>query len=70
MIPEFGHFALILAFGLSIALAILPAVGVYRRDAMLMQTGPSIATGIFVFMAFSFGCLVYSFSQDDFSVAY
>ena len=70
MIPEFGHFSLILALGLSVALAILPALGVYRRDALLMQTGSSIATGLFVLLAFSFGCLVYSFTQDDFSVAY
>jgi cytochrome c-type biogenesis protein CcmF len=35
-----------------------------------MQTGPSIATGLFVLLAFSFGCLMYSFIQDDFSVAY
>ena len=70
MIPEFGHFSLILALGLSLALAILPALGVYRRDALLMQTGPSIATGLFVLLAFRFSCLVYSFIQDDFSVAY
>jgi cytochrome c-type biogenesis protein CcmF len=70
LIPEFGHFSLILALGLSVALAVLPALGVYRRDALLMQTGPSIATGLFVLLAFSFGCLMYSFIQDDFSVAY
>ena len=70
MIPELGHFSLILALGLSVALAVLPALGVYRRDALLMQTGPSIATGLFVLLAFSFGCLMYSFIQDDFSVAY
>jgi cytochrome c-type biogenesis protein CcmF len=70
LIPEFGHFSLILALGLSLALATLPALGVYRRDALLMQTGPSIATGLFLLLAFSFSCLVYSFIQDDFSVAY
>lgn len=70
MIPEFGHFSLILSLGLSLALAILPALGVYRRDALLMQTGPSIATGLFVLLAFSFSCLVYSFIRDDFSVTY
>ena len=70
MIPELGHFSLILALGLSVALAVLPALGVYRRDALLMQTGPSIATGLFLLLAFSFSCLVYSFIQDDFSVAY
>jgi cytochrome c-type biogenesis protein CcmF len=70
MIPEFGHFSLILAFGLSLALAILPAVGVYRKDALLMRTGASLSAGLFVFLAFSFACLIYAFLQDDFSVQY
>jgi cytochrome c-type biogenesis protein CcmF len=70
MIPELGHFALILAFGLSIALTILPAVGVAKGDALLIRTGPSIATGLFVFLLFSFFCLLTAFVQDDFSVAY
>ena len=70
MIPEFGHFALLLALGLSLTLAIVPAVGVVRRDAVLMNAGGSIATGLFVFLLFSFCCLLVAFLQDDFSVKY
>ncbi|MEL0066283.1 MAG: heme lyase CcmF/NrfE family subunit [Gammaproteobacteria bacterium] len=70
MIPEFGHFSLLLAFGLSIALTVLPALGVYRGDQLLMRTGPSLAAGIFMFLLFSFFCLMESFLADDFSVTY
>jgi len=70
MIPEFGHFSLLLAFGLSIALTLLPALGVYRGDRLLMRTGPSLSAGIFMFLLFSFFCLMESFLADDFSVTY
>ena len=70
MIPEFGHFALILALGLSIGLAVLPAVGVIKRDPVLMRSGSFLAAGLFIFILFSFFCLLESFLQDDFSVLY
>ncbi|MBT7369844.1 MAG: heme lyase CcmF/NrfE family subunit, partial [Gammaproteobacteria bacterium] len=70
MIPEFGHFALILALGLSAALAVVPAMGVARGDPLLMRSGSFIACGIFVFLLFSFFCLMESFLSDDFSVRY
>ena len=70
MIPEFGQFALVLALGLSIALAVLPAMGVYRRDVLLMQSAGSISAGLFIFLLFSFFCLLYAFLQDEFSVSY
>ena len=70
MIPEFGQFALILALGLSIALAALPALGVYRRDALLMQSAGSLSAGLFVFLLFSFFCLLHAFVNDDFTVSY
>ena len=70
MIPEFGHFALILALGLSIALFVLPAYGIVRGNMLLMRSGPFVSGGMFVFMLFSFFCLVESFLADDFSVLY
>ena len=39
MIPELGHFALILVFCLSVALAVLPMVGSFTNNAMLMRSG-------------------------------
>jgi len=70
MVPEFGHFALILALCLSLALSALPALGVVRSDVSLMRSGGFIAGGVFVFLLFSFICLMESFLADDFSVQY
>ncbi len=70
MIPELGHFALILAFGLSVALAVLPLIGVRQGNSTLMATGGSLSVGLFVFTAISYMCLTYAFLTDDFSVLY
>lgn len=70
MIPELGHYALILVFCLSIALSILPMVGSFTQSDVLMRSGRTIAPGIFVFAAIAFGLLVQSFVDNDFSVAY
>lgn len=70
MIPELGHFALILALCLYLLLASIPLFGVYRNNALLMQTGRSLATGGFIFILMSYLCLTYAFLQDDFSVKY
>ena len=70
MIPELGHFALILA--------LLRRAGAgrrcrssapQRRDAALMALARPAARAQFVFVAFAFGCLAYSFVASDFSVA-
>jgi len=70
MVPEFGHFALILALGLSLVLGVLPAVGVIKDDELLMRSGGFISCGIFTFLLFSLFCLMESFLADDFSVLY
>ena len=70
MIVELGHFSLILALGLATSLTLLPAWGVQTRNLTLMNTGNSIAAGLFVFLLVSFICLGYAFSTDDFSVNY
>jgi cytochrome c-type biogenesis protein CcmF len=68
--PELGQFSLILAFCVSLLLFILPLVGAYYSNNLLMQSARSLSTGFFVFVLFSFLCLVYSFVHDDFSVKY
>ena len=70
MVPELGHFALILALCLSFALFVLPLLGAQTGNQLLMNTGRSFATGFFIFVAIAFGCLVYSFAHDDFTVKY
>ena len=70
MIPEIGHFALILALSLALCQGVLPFIGAHRNDAAMMAVGRTAANGQFFFVAFAFGCLVWAFVQSDFSVAY
>ena len=68
MIPEIGHFSLILALTLALALAVLPIVGAARRVPEWMALARPAAQGQFVFVAIAFGCLAWSFINNDFSV--
>ena len=68
MIPELGHFALIIALLLALTQAILPLVGAQRGNLTLMGVARPAAQGQFVFVALAFGCLAYSFLTNDFSV--
>ncbi|MCH7830957.1 MAG: heme lyase CcmF/NrfE family subunit [Proteobacteria bacterium] len=70
MIPEIGHFALILALCLALCQGILPLVGAHRDDAAMMSIARSAAAGQFLFVSISFGCLIWAFIHDDFSVLY
>ena len=68
MIPELGQFSLILALCLAITMGVVPMVGAFRKDTRLMSLARPLAQGQFVFVAFAFGCLIYSFVSSDFSV--
>ncbi|MDX9765773.1 MAG: cytochrome c biogenesis protein CcsA, partial [Ectothiorhodospiraceae bacterium] len=68
MVPELGHFALILALLLALAQGTLPLVGAARNNRSWMAVARPAATGQFVFVAFAFGCLAWSFLSHDFSV--
>ena len=68
MIPELGHFALIIGFCLALILATVPAWGAWRRNTRAMALAPGLALGLLVFVAISFACLSIAFLQDDFSV--
>ncbi len=70
MIPELGHFALILALSLALCQGILPLIGAHRNDAALMSVARTAAQGQLFFVAFAFGCLTWAFLESDFSVAY
>ena len=70
MIPEIGHFALILALSLAICQGVLPLLGAYRNDEAMLNVAKPAAMGQFVFVAIAFGCLTWSFLQSDFSVLY
>ena len=70
MIPEIGHFALILALLAAAVQGVLPLVGAHRNDAAWMALGRSCAQTQWLLIAFSFGCLTYCFVTNDFSVLY
>jgi cytochrome c-type biogenesis protein CcmF len=69
MIPELGHFALIVALLLAAVLSTLPLVGAHLRIPAWMALARPLAVGQFFFIASAFGCLAYSFVANDFSVA-
>src|SRR5919202_5186964 len=68
MIPEIGHFALILALLLALTQAVLPLVGAARGNRVWMAVAVPAAQAQFIFVVVAFGCLAYSFITNDFSV--
>lgn len=70
MVPEFGHFALILAFTLALVQSILPMIGAIIEKQSWMLLARPAAIGGFVFTLISFFSLMYAFVTNDFSVAY
>ncbi|WP_108945182.1 heme lyase CcmF/NrfE family subunit [Shewanella halifaxensis] len=70
MIPELGHFSLIIGLAFAMLLAIVPLVGVARKDQYLVRYAWPLSYGMFFFIFLSVIALGYSFAVDDFSVAY
>jgi cytochrome c-type biogenesis protein CcmF len=68
LIPELGHFALVIALALSIAQASLAFTGAAIHRHALMATARPIAIGQFLFVLAAFAALAYSFVGNDFSV--
>ena len=68
MIPELGHFALIVALCIACVQAAVPLIGAQRGDPAWMALARPAAQGQFVFVAIAFGCLAWSFVSNDFSV--
>jgi len=70
MIPELGHFALILALMLALVQGTLPIIGAAKGIRSFVALARPVAQGQFVFVAFAFGCLTWAFVSNDFSVKY
>src|SRR5262245_43062175 len=70
MIPELGHFALILAAIVAVLQGTLPFAGARRGDVALMSVARVAACVQALLIAFAFGCLAAAFAQNDFSVLY
>ena len=70
MIPELGHFALILALVLGLMLSVLPLVGAHRGISTWVALARPAAQSQLLLIAFSYACLTAAFLGSDFSVAY
>jgi cytochrome c-type biogenesis protein CcmF len=70
MIPELGHFSLIIALIIAALQGVLPLVGAARGNARWIALTRPAVRGQFVFVAIAFGCLAYAFINNDFSVSY
>jgi cytochrome c-type biogenesis protein CcmF len=68
MIPELGHFALILALSVAFIQAVVPLVGAQRGDAQWMAVARPAALIQFVLIAVAFACLTQAYVTSDFSV--
>jgi len=68
MIPELGHYALMLALGLALIQGIMPIVGTRADDPVLMSMAAPVALAQFAFVATAFGALAVCYVISDFSV--
>ncbi len=70
MIPEIGHFALILALCVAVVQGTVPIYGAASGNASLMAVAKPAARGQFLLVLIAFCCLGYAFADKDFSVLY
>ena len=68
MIPEIGHFALIVALGLALVQATLPLIGAARGNPAFVADARPAPQGQLVFGAIAFCRLACSFMTGNFSV--
>ena len=68
MIPEIGHFALIIGLAIAMIQAIFPMMGVSLNQPQWMALARPAARAQFLFLGISFACLIYAFLSSDFSV--
>ncbi len=66
---ETGHFALVLAFALSLVQMIVPLFGARLNNQRLMAVGGPVAVTGFALTALSFVALASAYASSDFSVA-
>ncbi|MGK0272724.1 MAG: cytochrome c-type biogenesis protein CcmF, partial [Cocleimonas sp.] len=70
MIPEIGHFALILALSVAVVQGVFPLIGsLIGKNNWVAIAKPASFAQMF-FLSISFACLLYAFLSNDFSVKY
>ncbi|MBX3670724.1 MAG: heme lyase CcmF/NrfE family subunit [Rhodocyclaceae bacterium] len=70
MIPELGHFALILACVVAAILGTLPLIGAHQNRLAWVALARPAASAMALLVTFSFACLTQAFVASDFSVLY
>jgi cytochrome c-type biogenesis protein CcmF len=70
MIPEIGHFALILALCVAIIQGVVSIAGAQLKVRSWVAIARPAAQAQFVFVLLAFLCLMYAFIKNDFSVQY
>ncbi|MCP9451479.1 MAG: heme lyase CcmF/NrfE family subunit [Nitrospira sp.] len=70
MIPEIGHYALILALCVALVQGTVPIYGAAVGNPRLMALAIPAARSQFFLVLIAFGCLAYAFATKDFSVLY
>jgi cytochrome c-type biogenesis protein CcmF len=70
MVPELGHFALVLALVITVAQASVPLLGSFVGNRRWMEMARPLARGQLTFVAIAFVALLHAFLTDDFSVEY
>ena len=70
MIPEFGNFALMLCLLLACMQVVIPIAGAQTGKLSWMHIARPTARVQFALILFAFGCLIYAFLTNDFSVRY
>ena len=70
MIPEIGHFSLILALLVALTLGSFPIIGAARGNTVWMGLAKPLSALQFALIVFSFLCLAYAFATKDYSVVY
>ena len=68
MIPEIGHYALVLALVLALIQGTVPIIGARLNDSALMNVARSTARAQYIFVSLSFAILVIVHVASDFSV--
>ncbi|WP_027960268.1 MULTISPECIES: heme lyase CcmF/NrfE family subunit [Halomonas] len=69
MIPEIGHYALVIAMLMAAVQGVLPLAGAATRRPLWMAYARPMAAGQLLFVAIAYACLTASYMLDDFSVA-
>ncbi len=70
MIPELGHFALIIAFAIAVVQSIVPLIGAARNQAALISMAKPAALAQLLFVSLAYAALTHAFIVHDFSVLY